>query len=947
MTTVDPFKHIVLVKGLEKTDSVKTLGKTSNGRWQVTYESGKSYSYAPDNITLISGAKDMNPAQWVVVGTDKRKLMLAGEVTRLACFCSGWLVIELTDPSGMLKTRRFSPDKASLMAVSDYRARQKHDPLRYFWQVARASRIDDAPQGESLLGRIYAMRGIFNRAGSVLQSYLNPIAHPLKTQKRRTHTFEVQQTPEGDPVKCRMGLASDGEPLIFPFGVNASQSLAVERAFLSSLSIIQGPPGTGKTQTILNILANLLLRGKTAMVVSHSNPATDNVAEKLERHHLNFLLANVGNKDKRDAFLADQTAPVPEMADWALSAQAQRETRAALLKARSRLTYLFDGQARLVKLNAEYDAVTTEYRTFCAHFVPVPALTALFKPLLAASVLEELLEHLKTMPTASRWRWVNSIRRLLQAWKLRRFVTDAGAFMQASDSDQLAAAEGAWYRARIAELTVQRRESQLVMDKERMEALQGQVQDLSMRLLKDALYQRYKGTAIEPVPVDADGQTILDRYPVVLSTTHSCRTTLGTQVMFDFVIVDEASQVSIETGVLALAMAENAVVVGDRQQLPNVVKPEHRQVLDAVWQAYDLPAYYDCGQESLLSSLSACFPDAPDTLLREHYRCHPKIIGFCNRLFYGNRLMVMTKAPDDGVVPMKVYRTVPGNHQRQWVNRREVDVIEHEVLTDPGVLTRDVGIVAPYNEQVNAIASALPGCMAATVHKFQGRECETMILSTVNNRINDFVDDPQWLNVAVSRAKKQFVLVTNGNESGTGTRIDKLIDYVRYESGQVTNSKVCSIFDCLYSQNTQALDAFKKAQGASRTGEVSEDLTLVMLEKLIKSEPLFSGLKVYLHYPLSRLVWDRSELNDREKAFVSHPYSHVDFLLADKVTRKPVLAVETDGHAFHDDNPEQLERDAVKDRVLMKVNLPMVRLSTTGSREELRVRQLLKGLLAG
>src|SRR3546814_4457245 len=50
--------------------------------------------------------------------------------------------------------------------------------------------------------------------------------------------------------------------LIYPFGVNESQLAAVERAFSAQISAIEGPPGTGKTQTILNILANILLRGQ-------------------------------------------------------------------------------------------------------------------------------------------------------------------------------------------------------------------------------------------------------------------------------------------------------------------------------------------------------------------------------------------------------------------------------------------------------------------------------------------------------------------------------------------------------------------------------------------------------------------------------------------------------------------------------------------------------------
>lgn len=72
----------------------------------------------------------------------------------------------------------------------------------------------------------------------------------------------------------------------YPFGCNASQQQAVEAALTHQVSIIQGPPGTGKTQTILNIIANLLLKDKSVLVVSNNNSAVENVAEKLESEGL-------------------------------------------------------------------------------------------------------------------------------------------------------------------------------------------------------------------------------------------------------------------------------------------------------------------------------------------------------------------------------------------------------------------------------------------------------------------------------------------------------------------------------------------------------------------------------------------------------------------------------------------------------------------------------------
>jgi ATP-dependent exoDNAse (exonuclease V) alpha subunit len=96
--------------------------------------------------------------------------------------------------------------------------------------------------------------------------------------------------------------------LVYPFGVNESQLQAVEQAFASQISLIEGPPGTGKTQTILNIIANIVLRGKTVAILSNNNTAVENVCEKLRKVGLDYLVARLGKKENREGFFADPPA---------------------------------------------------------------------------------------------------------------------------------------------------------------------------------------------------------------------------------------------------------------------------------------------------------------------------------------------------------------------------------------------------------------------------------------------------------------------------------------------------------------------------------------------------------------------------------------------------------------------------------------------------------------
>ena len=115
-------------------------------------------------------------------------------------------------------------------------------------------------------------------------------------------------------------------------------------------------------------------------------------------------------------------------------------------------------------------------------------------------------------------------------------------------------------------------------------------------------------------------------YPVVLSTTHSLKTSLSPDCLYDLLIVDEASQVDVATGVLALSCAKRVVIVGDEKQLPDVIDDGSRQRGDDLWNKYQpgCPAW-NYARNSLLSSAAALWPQAPGVLLREHYRCHPKI----------------------------------------------------------------------------------------------------------------------------------------------------------------------------------------------------------------------------------------------------------------------------------------------------------------------------------
>lgn len=410
--------------------------------------------------------------------------------------------------------------------------------------------------------------------------------------------------------------------------------------------------------------------------------------------------------------------------------------------------------------------------------------------------------------------------------------------------------------------------------------------------------------------------------------------------IYDYLIVDEASQVDLATGVLAFSCARNIVIVGDLKQLPNVLTRDDIRISDAVWQKYSLDERYRFSTHSLLSAALETWQDAPVTLLREHYRCHPKIINFCNQKFYHGQLIVMTNDHNEPDV-LTMYRTTAGNHARGHFNQRQIDVIQQEVLPRLNRQNfQNVGIITPYRDQVAAIRKQLGDTYEVdTVHKFQGREQDAVILTSVDNVITDFVDGPHMLNVAVSRAVHSLTVVTSQNPRNDQTNYGDLTRYIEYNNFEVINSQVYSVFDMLYQGYAEQRRAY--LQKHKRVSEYDpENLMYSVIQKVLP-EDAFSTVGCAVRVLLATLVKDFLLLTEDEQRYARNSLTHIDFLLFDKMDKRPVLAIEVDGTAFHEAGSKQASRDAKKNSIAEKCRLPLLRLRTDGSDEYGKVKSAL------
>ena len=71
----------------------------------------------------------------------------------------------------------------------------------------------------------------------------------------------------------------------------------------------------------------------------------------------------------------------------------------------------------------------------------------------------------------------------------------------------------------------------------------------------------------------------------------------------------------------------------------------------------------------------------------------------------------------------------------------------------------------------------------------------------------------------------------------------------------------------------------------------------------------------------------------------------IDFLIINHVTKKPVIAIETDGYSFHNAKTEQYKRDMKKNHILEIYGLPLLRLGTNESGEKRKIIDVLSNIL--
>ncbi|MBT9169018.1 MAG: hypothetical protein DDT19_02370 [Syntrophomonadaceae bacterium] len=266
--------------------------------------------------------------------------------------------------------------------------------------------------------------------------------------------------------------------------------------------------------------------------------------------------------------------------------------------------------------------------------------------------------------------------------------------------------------------------------------------------------------------------------------------------LFDYLIVDEASQCNQATALHLAYRAKKMIVVGDSKQMKN---PNTQFLSDTVVRLNltkhrldkHPKAEFFHGRNSLLDLAIGCQDTSP-VFLNEHFRCEPPIIEFSNKHFYNGQLKILTQFRRRRFNPCMEIKIINGAYDdpddtKKNIIEAHAVIAELKRMIDGGELEGDekgkklsVGILSPFRHQATLLQSLMyeafddrPSIIkeheiiVSTVDGFQGDERDVILYSfryapnskpgTIHAIQREDEHSLGRLNVAFSRARRKVV----------------------------------------------------------------------------------------------------------------------------------------------------------------------------------------------
>lgn len=265
-------------------------------------------------------------------------------------------------------------------------------------------------------------------------------------------------------------------------------------------------------------------------------------------------------------------------------------------------------------------------------------------------------------------------------------------------------------------------------------------------------------------------------------------------VDFDVAIIDEAGQIQIHDIIVPMSRAEKTLMLGDHKQIPPSVDEE------MINRCNNAHIKTELLKKSFFEYLfeQRRFPAENKFMLDTQFRIPEEIADILSKKFYDGKYLSFEKkvglpslCPEIFKRPFVVIDTSdnPPSYRHEHTvdgkcyNKCEIDIVTKLLEKmkvgegTPMVGLDEIGIITPYKRQAemmrenvhkhfNLLSKTQVESMIATLDSFQGQERDMIIYScTRSNEWNSigFLSELRRINVAMSRCKKQLVIVGDFN----------------------------------------------------------------------------------------------------------------------------------------------------------------------------------------
>ncbi len=270
---------------------------------------------------------------------------------------------------------------------------------------------------------------------------------------------------------------------------------------------------------------------------------------------------------------------------------------------------------------------------------------------------------------------------------------------------------------------------------------------------------------------------ILEDASIIFATTSTAGSDILYDQEFDVVIIDEATQATEPSALIAAVKGKRLILAGDHKQLPPTI--------------LSMEAKEQGLERSMFERFIELYPFHSIMLLIQ-YRMKKEIMHFANKYFYKGKLIAHPSTSYSINMPSLLFVQVEGEEKRRkgstsYYNKKEVEKVKDlvEMFLSKGFKPNQIGIISPYDDQVEMLKKYLKDYSELeikTVDGFQGKEKEVIIISLVRanekNKLG-FLEDLRRLNVSVTRAKKHLVIVGNEKTLASHDVYAKLLKYAR------------------------------------------------------------------------------------------------------------------------------------------------------------------------